>query len=126
MAEIFDIMRFEYDTQDDQVMTDVYQDIAMATMVGAEEGVYEYGASIIYTFTSTNTSMFRELSIDGGVTWIEFIIEPSDSSDRVGSSYFFFKGAVSGNLEIRARARKENAVGILTIETVNVYIKRVK
>jgi len=126
MAEIFDILRFEVDKRENLTIPETYTEIANVTMTDAELGDYEYGVSMTHTFDSTTTSVYRRMSSDGGVTWREFILEPSDTTDNVAGSYNFFRLQVSGDLNIIVQARKETSAGTLIVGSMDAYIRRVR
>lgn len=125
MAEIFDILRFEVDKRQDITLPETYTEVANVDLLGAELGKYEYGVSMTHSFDSVTTSVYRRVSIDGGTTWKEFILEPSDITNNVAGSYFFFGIGVSGDLSITVQARKETTAGVLVIGAVDAYIRRV-
>lgn len=125
MAEFFDINKFVVDIRENLTMTEVYQEVASTEMLGAELGTYEYGISGFHSYDQANLSEYRRVSIDGGATWQETILEPSDTSNVRGTSYQFYKQGVSGDLSIIVQGRKETAVGIMLVHSVNAWIKRV-
>ncbi len=127
MAEFFDVAKSVVDiTNTDQTMTEVYQEIANVEMLGAEVGTYEFGISGRHSFDQSITSEYRQVSIDGGATWQETILEPSDSSNIRTDTYIFYLDGVSGDLSIQVQARKETATGIMIVHSINAWIKRVK
>ena len=126
MAEFYDVNRFEVDIQADQTMTETYQEIASVEMLGAEAGTYEYGISGVHSYDQSIYSEYRRISIDGGATWQETILEPSDSNNVRSTSYQFYKQGVSGDLNLIVQARKEVATGVMVVHVIHAWIKRVK
>lgn len=126
MAEFYDVNRFEVNIQTNQTMTEVYQEVANVEMLGAEVGTYEYGLSGVHSFDQSITSEYRRVSIDGGATWQETILEPSDTNNVRSESYQFYLQGVSGDLSLIVQARKETATGVMVVHSVNAWIKRVK
>lgn len=126
MAEIFDILRFEGDSSQDLTMTEVYQEVANVSLLGAELGTYVFDMSMVHTFDSVTTSVYRRMSIDGGATWNEFVVEPSDITDLIPDSYNFFVEGASGNLTLQIETRKETSAGVLLVKQVHASIRRVK
>ena len=124
--EFYDVNRFELDIATDLTMTEVYSEVTNVEMLDVEEGTYEYGMSGVHSFDQSITSVYRRMSIDGGVTWQEVILEPSDNTNIIANSYQFYIQGVSGDLSLIVQARKETVTGVLTIHSANAWIKRVK
>lgn len=124
--EIFDILTFNVDKRVDLTMTDVYQEIANVSLLGSVLGDYEYGFSVTHQFDQIIKSEYLRFSIDGGITWSEFVGEPSDITDDSGFMYQFYKLQKSGDLNLIIQARKEDGVGVMTVEFVDAWIKRVR
>lgn len=126
MAEFWDINAFAVDIRANLTMTENYQEVASTELLGAELGTYEYGVSGVHSYDQANLSEYRRVSIDGGDTWSEVIMEPSDSSNVRATSYQFYVVGASGDLSIVVQGRKETATGVMTVHNVNAWIKRVK
>lgn len=126
MAEYFELPRFTVDKRRDLTMTEVYQEIGNVSVLGAALGTYEYGFSMTHQYDQANLSEYVRFSIDDGVTWTEFITEPSDTTNDTPMTYNFFKEGVSGDLNIQVQARKVNATGVMTVKFIDTYMRRVK
>lgn len=126
MAEYFELTRFTVDKRQDLTMTEVYQEIGNVSIAGAILGTYEYGFSMTHQYDQANLSEYIDFSTDGGVTWTEFITEPADTTDDEPLTYFFFKEGISGDLNLRVRARKVNTTGVMVVKFIDTYMRRVK
>lgn len=124
--EIFDILRYELDARQNLDIDDTYTEIANVTMSNAVLGDYEHTMSLTHSYDQTNSSAFFRFSIDGGVTWDESTLAPDDKLDRTFTAYSFVRVGESGNINLQIQARKEDSdVGILTVHSVNAWIKRI-
>jgi len=125
MAELFNILVSAVDARQNIVMTDVYQEVANVTLVGAELGDYEHMMSITSQYDQTTKSEFFRFSLDGGSTWEESQTEPKDKTDKRYISYPFVRTQVSGDLQLIIQARKEDVTGVMTVLFANAWIKRI-
>ena len=125
MAEFWDVNAFAVDIRADLTMTEVYQEVASVELLGAEAGTYEYGLSGVHSYDQSIYSEYRRVSIDGGDTWQETILEPSDSSNVRSTSFQFYKTGVSGDISLIVQGRKEVVTGVMVVHSINAWIKRV-
>ena len=126
MPDFFDVATYDYNKAQNVLdIPETYDPIVSLVTPFREEGLYEIGMALSYTFDSNTTSVYLRFSIDGGGTWTEFINEPTDSLDIVPFVYLFPKVQLEGVFDMILEMRKESGVGDLDVAFVDIWYKRI-
>ena len=125
-ADIFNTLTYNYSkTVGFTVPSTTYSEVDRLEVSGIEAGTYEIRFSWTSSLDSINTSQFFRYSTDGGATWIEFIIEPSDSANVFPFTYFYPTEQGGGDFELIFQARKQNGGDTMTIDYLDLILARV-
>ena len=108
------------------ISTTTYTNIAHLVTTAREAGVYEIKFSKTFTYDSTNRSASFQWSINGGINWEEFSIEPKDATDRKAMTYEFPYVHGGGIFDIQIMGKCESAGDTLSIPYSNIVLERKK
>jgi hypothetical protein len=124
MAELFDIMTYDFDKRDDQLdLPETWTEIAHVT-ADREAGTYDMSMAIHWIFDRTNKSTYVRFSVDG-TNWYEFTGEPKDKTDS-NATYFAFPYAhLGGQIDLFVEIKKETGAGVLDVVHAAAWIQRV-
>ena len=101
-----------------------YEQIARLTTPSREAGIYKMSQSMMYSLNSTATSAYFRYSTNGGGTWNEIRREPKDNTDVLPSTYTTTIVHPGGVFELVIQAKKENALDILTVLSIDATFER--
>ena len=108
------------------VPSTTYSEVSRLTTIDRAGGTYEVKMSWTSSLDSAVNSQFFRFSTDGGATWQEFVIEPSDTTNVYPFVYFYPFEHEGGTLEIIFQARKELAGDVMTIDYLDLIFERVR
>jgi len=106
------------------VPSDVYSEVTRLTTPDRAAGTYELKFSWTSTYDSATTSQYYRYTIDDGVTWTEFIIEPSDVTNKFPFTYFYPLSHGGGTFEVIFQARKETQAANHEIAFLDIIFER--
>ncbi len=127
MADIELFNTLTYDTVKTSLISDisdVYTNISTLETGDNESGIYIYGFSLSFNYSSTTNSVFIHWRIDGG-GWAEFALEPKDITNSIPVYYAYPKAYTSGVHTIEIEMRKESSAGTLNLEVCDSFFQRV-
>ena len=127
MAEIMDIMTFDFTKVADLIVTaDTYQPVSEIITPIRVAGIYLYSIAWNYDYSTVQRSSYFRFSGDGGTHWSEIVTEQSDVSNKVSRYYAFPKIITTDQiLQLKFEARCEQAGDTLNIYFSDVMIQRV-
>ena len=125
--ELFDILTCDIDKQGGfDSIGEVYEPLNILTTPMRAVGTYTYNMAITWHYDRTNASAYFRFSLDGGLSWQEFTLEPQDSTDHGTLDYSFPKVVSSAEpLDLRVEAKKETGSGTMAVSHSDVWIQRV-
>ena len=103
---------------------DTYVEIARLTTPIRAAGTYKMSQSMMYSLNSIETSAYFRYSTNGGGTWNEIRREPKDNLDVLPSTYTTTIVHPGGVFDLVIQARKENALDILTVLSIDATFER--
>jgi hypothetical protein len=107
------------------INSNTFVEIARLNPAGTfEAGTYEIGFGAVHNYSNTSRSAIFSWSIDGGVSWEEFTIEPKDSTDNKALHYPFPYEHLGGGIDLVFAARCENSNDTLTVDYANITFER--
>ncbi len=104
---------------------DTWTDVCTVESAENPHATFEFKMSTSFTLDSAIHSAFFRFSIDGGSTWDEITLEPSDVTNKQSPTYFFPKDVLkNAGVSLILQARKEDAADVMTILYADVIIEK--
>ena len=118
---------YEYEKSINVTILETWTDIGELDIATNPYAIYEYKFAVAFSLDSiVNSALFR-YSIDGGVTWTNAQIEPSDVLNEYNVSYFFPKEvAENAGLKFIMQAMKESNGDTMIVSFADVVIEKKK
>ena len=120
---------YKYAKTENIVVTTVqpnWQEVGRLVVGSVTDAVYEYKFSTTYQYDTASRSAYFRFSTDGGITWNEFISEPSDSTNQIPQTYFYPKPVTAGvHPDIIVEMAKESGANTLTLKFLDIILQQV-
>lgn len=123
----FGLFTYDYDKRSNLTIPETYTEIGnVTTPVARRPGVYYVAFSVAYVFADVNDSAYFQFRINGSAFY-EFILEPSDQTDRLSFIYNFpFVLDTEQVCVVELQSRKSDvAASTLSIEFADTVFQRV-